>query len=345
MSASSQVTRTERLLNLVIALLAAHTPVSRQVVQSSVAGYDPTATTTAFERMFERDKDEQVHGHTHETVTDAHGEVLGYLIDTSEYVHRDVTFDADELMALNLAALCGTTQSWSATATTAVRKLESTGTIASLAPDAKAIPAFAHVSASDAALLPLMRAVRDRKVVRFSYRKPGADESTRRVDPWSLHAEGGRWYLTGWDHERTSARTFRVSRIEGSVTLTAESTTTERSAAPTASSEESEEASRSASFCRNIKGRSCGRHPTLRPSGTGSEADGSRQAPVFTIHDSPRRALRCCGVRIEVIRLSRARGLCLPSGPRTTGSRSLMSETASERLSRTVDPCAVASRA
>ncbi|MEE3089624.1 MAG: WYL domain-containing protein, partial [Actinomycetota bacterium] len=227
MSASSQVTRTERLLNLVIALLAAHTPVSRQVVQSSVAGYDPTATTTAFERMFERDKDElRSMGIPIETVTDAHGEVLGYLIDTSEYVHRDVTFDADELMALNLAALVWDDAILSATATTAVRKLESTGTIASLAPDAKAIPAFAHVSASDAALLPLMRAVRDRKVVRFSYRKPGADESTRRVDPWSLHAEGGRWYLTGWDHERTSARTFRVSRIEGSVTLTAESTTT-----------------------------------------------------------------------------------------------------------------------
>ena len=71
MSASSQVTRTERLLNLVIALLAAHTPVSRQVVQSSVAGYDPTATTTAFERMFERDKDElRSMGIPIETVTD-----------------------------------------------------------------------------------------------------------------------------------------------------------------------------------------------------------------------------------------------------------------------------------
>lgn len=292
MSASSQVTRTERLLNLVIALLAAHTPVSRQVVQSSVAGYDPTATTTAFERMFERDKDElRSMGIPIKTVTDAHGEVLGYLIDTSEYVHRDVTFDADELMALNLAALVWDDAILSATATTAVRKLESTGTIQSLAPDAKAIPTFAHVNASDAALLPLMRAVRDRKVVRFSYRKPGADQSTRRVDPWSLHAEDGRWYLSGWDHERTSARTFRVSRIEGSVTLTAESSTTERPAAPAARTEESEEDVEIGFVLPEHQGAELRRHPTCRPSRTDSGADGSGQARVFTIHDSPRRAL------------------------------------------------------
>ncbi len=154
-----------------------------------------------------------------------------YLIDTSEYVHRDVTFDADELMALNLATLV-----WddNLECDPRPRLCENSNRQGRSVPcaDAKAIPTFAHVSASDAALLPLMRAVRDRKVVRFSYRKPGADESTRRVDPWSLHAEDGRWYLTGWDHERTSARTFRVSRIEGSVTLTAEPTTTEICCSP-----------------------------------------------------------------------------------------------------------------
>ena len=292
MSASSQVTRTERLLNLVIALLAAHTPVSRQVVQSSVAGYDPAASATAFQRMFERDKDElRSMGIPIETVADAHGEVLGYLIDTSEYVHRDVTFDADELMALNLAALVWDDAILSATATTAVRKLESTGTLPSLAPDATAMPTFAHVSASDAALLPLMRAVRDRKVVRFSYRKPGAGDSTRRVDPWSLHAEDGRWYLSGWDHERKSARTFRVSRIEGSVTLTAESSTTERPAAPVARAEESDEDVEIGFVLPEHQGAELRRHPTCRPSGADSGADGSAQAPVFTIQDSPRRAL------------------------------------------------------
>ncbi|MEE3088762.1 MAG: hypothetical protein VX327_03645, partial [Actinomycetota bacterium] len=69
------------------------------------------------------------------------------------------------------------------------------------------------------------------------------------------------------------------------------STTTERSAAPTASSEESEEDVEIGLVLPEHQGAELRRHPTLRPSGTGSEADGSRQAPVFTIHDSPRRAL------------------------------------------------------
>ena len=292
MSASPQVTRTERLLNLVIALLAARTPVSRQAVQTSVAGYDPTASTAAFERMFERDKDElRSMGIPIETVTDAHGEVLGYLIDTSEYVDRDVTFDADELMVLNLAALVWDDAILSATVTTAVRKLESTGTIASLAPDVRAIPTFAHVNASDAALLPLMRAVRDRKVVRFSYRKPGAAESTRRVDPWSLHAEDGRWYLSGWDHERMSARTFRVSRIEGSVTLTAESSSTGRPDMPMVRTEDSDEDVEIGFVLPERQGAELRRHPTFRPTNAVGGASSSDQGSVFAIHDSPRRAL------------------------------------------------------
>lgn len=292
MSASPQVTRTERLLNLVIALLAARSPVSRQAVQSSVAGYDPTASTAAFERMFERDKDElRSMGIPIETVADAHGEVLGYLIDTAEYATRDVSFDADELMALNLAALVWDDAILSATATTAVRKLESTGTIPTLAAESAAIPSFAHVSASDAALLPLMRAVRDRKVVRFSYRKPDGTESSRRVDPWSLHAEDGRWYLSGWDHERGSARTFRVSRIEGSVTVTAESSTTERPVAPTVSAEDSEDDREIGFVLPARQGAELRRHPTFRPAAANGGASGSDKGSVCTIRDSSRRAL------------------------------------------------------
>ena len=292
MSASSQVTRTERLLNLVIALLAARSPVSRQAVQLSVVGYDPSASTAAFERMFERDKDElRSMGIPIETIADAHGEVLGYLIDTAEYATRDVSFDADELMALNLAALVWDDAILRATATTAVRKLESTGAVPTAVSEPAAIPSFAHVSASDAALLPLMRSVRDQKVVRFSYRKPEGTESSRRVDPWTLHANDGRWYLSGWDHERGSARTFRVSRIEGSVTVTAESSTTERPAAPAVDAEDSEDDLEIGFVLPARQGAELRRHPTFRPAPPDLSSSGSDMGTVCTIRDSSRRAL------------------------------------------------------
>ena len=52
---TSSVSRTERLLNLVIALLSTRAPLSRAAIQSKVAGYDANASVSAFERMFERD--------------------------------------------------------------------------------------------------------------------------------------------------------------------------------------------------------------------------------------------------------------------------------------------------
>ena len=227
MSASTTVTRTERLLNLVIALLAARSPVSRRVIQEGVAGYDPTASTSTFERMFERDKDElRAMGIPIETIADAHGEVQGYLIDSSEYRAREVSFDGEELAALNLAALVWDNAVLESTAITAIRKIESmspsTSRSSSMPGAEGTSTTFGHVSAQEAALLPLMRAVRDKLVVRFNYRKPGSSEVDKRsVEPWSLYSRQGRWYLNGLDLERNAERLFRISRIEGAVTVTA----------------------------------------------------------------------------------------------------------------------------
>ncbi len=237
MSASTTVTRTERLLNLVIALLAARSPVSRRVIQEGVAGYDPTASASAFERMFERDKDElRAMGIPIETITDAHGEVQGYLIDSTEYGARELSFDGEELAALNLAALVWDDAVLESTAITAIRKIESITPASSHGDSLLDTPAtsttFGHVSAQEAALLPLMRAVRDHRVVRFDYRKPGSSEVEKRsVEPWSLYSHQGRWYLTGLDLERNSERLFRVSRIQGGVTVTA-TAASERTADP-----------------------------------------------------------------------------------------------------------------
>lgn len=237
MSASTTVTRTERLLNLVIALLAARSPVSRRVIQEGVAGYDPSASTSAFERMFERDKDElRAMGIPVETITDAHGEVQGYLIDSSEYQARELSFDGEELAALNLAALVWDDAVLESTAITAIRKIESVSPAFSRNDSMRsarvASTTFGHVSAQEAALLPLMRAVRDRRVVRFDYRKPGSSNVEKRsVEPWSLYSRQGRWYFTGLDLERKAERLFRISRIEGGVTVTA-TAASERTSAP-----------------------------------------------------------------------------------------------------------------
>lgn len=216
-----EVTRTERLLNLVIALLAARVPVPRSAIQQSVAGYDPDAKVAAFERMFERDKEElRAMGIPVATILDAHGEVQGYLIDSEEYAQTDIDLSVDELAVVSIAARVWDEAVLAPTAVTALRKIEALATTPEVPLEPRTI---GSISAGDAALLPLMRAVRERKVVRFAYRKPGQEDSEERsVEPWAVRSMNGHWYLTGWDIGRGDERVFRISRIAGQVTVTAQ---------------------------------------------------------------------------------------------------------------------------
>lgn len=218
------VTRTERLLNVVIALLAARVPLPRSAIQRSVAGYDPDAKVAAFERMFERDKEElRAMGIPIATILDAHGEVQGYLIDSEEYAQNDIDLTVDELAVLSIAARVWDEAVLAPTAVTALRKIEALATTPEVSLEPRTI---GSISAGDAALLPLMRAVRERKIVRFAYRKPGQEDSEERlVEPWAVRSMDGHWYLIGWDTGRGDERVFRISRIAGQVTVTAQGCT------------------------------------------------------------------------------------------------------------------------
>jgi proteasome accessory factor B len=102
---------------------------------------------------------------------------------------------------------------------TALRKLES-------GDDAEWTPAglrgTVQLTAADGALLPLMTAVRQHRVVTFPYRTPADDApTTRTVTPWGLRSTRGNWFLVAHDHDRAAERTFRLSRIVGTVTVAA----------------------------------------------------------------------------------------------------------------------------
>lgn len=216
---SDRVDRTERLLNLVICLMASTVPVPRTQIRTRIPGYDTASSDAAFERMFERDKDElRSMGIPIETITDAGGEVRGYLIPREHYGMPPIDLSAGERAAVAVAA-----QVWSEAAIadvpgTALRKLEALGQ--------SWIPAGVRGSVSlraeDAALLPLISAVRQERVVHFDYRAPADDSPVRRtVSPWGLRSAEGRWFLIGHDHDRQALRTFRLSRIVGQVSIAA----------------------------------------------------------------------------------------------------------------------------
>ncbi|MFD0588349.1 helix-turn-helix transcriptional regulator [Paenibacillus sp. GCM10027627] len=66
---------------------------------------------------------------------------------------------------------------------------------------------------------PLYEAVQQKRIVSFSYANSAGEETERQVEPSRLYWERGWWYLEGYCLLRQAKRCFRVSRIEGLVSL------------------------------------------------------------------------------------------------------------------------------
>jgi proteasome accessory factor B len=75
-----------------------------------------------------------------------------------------------------------------------------------------------HLDASDPSLPVLLDAARTATVVRFQYLKSGAQEpEVRTLEPWGVLSWRRRWYVAGFDRDRDEPRSFRLSRVVGSV--------------------------------------------------------------------------------------------------------------------------------
>ncbi|WP_231134608.1 helix-turn-helix transcriptional regulator [Motilibacter deserti] len=141
---------------------------------------------------------------------------VGYRVRREAYALPEASFTPDEMAVLALAARAWQSAALAGAASRALLKLQASGAqiddvaVAGLEP---------RVEASEPAFLPLVRAVRDRRVVRFDYRTRGDGEPQRReVEPWGVVSWHGRWYLVGHDRGRDATRVFRLGRVVGDVT-------------------------------------------------------------------------------------------------------------------------------
>ena len=210
--------RTERLLNLVICLLGASRPVSRAALRGTIPGYADAPTDEAFERMFERDKDElRQMGIPIDTVVNVQGEVEGYLIDQDAYAMPSIDFDAAERAVLGVAARVWSEAALTSEAGAALRKIEATagGRWSPLMPG--------RPGSGEDALPQLWEAIRSHRAVRFDYLARGRESVEERIlEPWATAYREGAWYVVGLSRERGAGRAFRLSRIQGPVTRLAE---------------------------------------------------------------------------------------------------------------------------
>jgi proteasome accessory factor B len=204
--------KTERLLNLVICLLATRRYLSADQIRRTVAGYEDLGDE-AFKRKFERDKEDlRDLGIPLETGSDSpFDDEPGYRIRRDDYSLPDIAFEPAELAVLGVAARTWQHASLGGQAFEAVLKLRAAGVDID---DAVPVAIETRVATSEPAFEPLRRAATDRRPVKFDYRTPGA---TRHVEPWGLVSWHGRWYLAAHDTDRADTRVFRLSRIVGPV--------------------------------------------------------------------------------------------------------------------------------
>ncbi|MCZ7661638.1 MAG: WYL domain-containing protein [Thermoleophilia bacterium] len=212
-----------RQLSLVSFLLSRRRPVTPTEIRRSVEGY-ATMTAQAFTRRFYDDREDlrrmgiAIEGL--EGVETEHGEA--YYLPGENYFLPDLQLTPEELRALTVAmALLEGRFAYARPLRLALVNLtrghpdpqqqELDRVAVALAPDEEARDLGRRLACLD-------DAVARGKTVTFTYSPAAGSETTARVlDPYGLFRIGGHWYVVGRDHVRDDTRTFRLSRIQKTI--------------------------------------------------------------------------------------------------------------------------------
>lgn len=205
--------KSERILNLTICLLAATRFLTREQIRDTVEGY-AGLSDAAFERTFERDKDElrglgiPVETGSNSTYFD---DEIGYRIPRANFELPPIEFTADEAAVVSMAGRVWQEAHLASSSQVALAKLRAAG----LSTDDDRLALVAPAStARVAAFEPLWEALVQGRRVSFGYRRPRAVRGARRlVEPWGIVSHKGNWYLIGHDVDRDAARMFKIARI------------------------------------------------------------------------------------------------------------------------------------
>jgi proteasome accessory factor B len=209
--------KSERLINLTIALLATRRYLTKSEIFRSIEGYE--GEPSSMERMFERDKDDL---RNLGIVIDVRGvdpgfeDEPGYRIHPESYSLNLGGLTGTEIALLSLAAEAWRGAALGESAHSALIKLRSLG----IASDFDALPNLSpRVQVSSNAFVPLARAIGDCSTVNFKYRSAELNDEKRVLNPYGMGSRKGNWYLIGEDLDRKALRTFRLDRIVGEVEI------------------------------------------------------------------------------------------------------------------------------
>lgn len=206
--------KTERLVNLTMALLGTKRFMTKSEIFRRVAGYSGSSETK--ERMFERDKDDlrtlgiEIEVASHDPLFE---DEVGYRIRADLFQLRE-KFDSEELglVSLSLGLIGGS--EFGETTHSLTRRINSLA-VSPITPEEFRL---SEIDITEEGLTELLKALSERRSVTFQYRKEGTSkDEDRRVNPLGLSAWRGSWYLVGEDLDRDDVRVFKLSRISSRI--------------------------------------------------------------------------------------------------------------------------------
>jgi proteasome accessory factor B len=207
--------KTERLINLTIALLATKRYLTKSEIFRSIEGYEGNPASQ--ERMFERDKDDlrqlgiaiEVGG-----LDPTFDDEPGYRIRPESYAFNIGALNGTELALLSMAAEAWRGAALGEPAQSALLKLKSLG----IASDFDSLPTLApKLTINSANFVPLVHVISGRIPISFHYRAADLHNEERAINPYGIGNSHGNWYLVGFDRDRLALRTFRLDRIIGPI--------------------------------------------------------------------------------------------------------------------------------
>ncbi len=211
--------KTERLINLTMALLATKRFLSKSEIFSQVAGYTGSAETK--ERMFERDKDDlralgiDIQVGSHDPLFD---DELGYRILESGYELNLGELTPAELSYLSLASKMWRNQLFADSGALALVKIDAHSGSALREDFGNSILSLENETPL---FTPLWEAITTHRVISFIYRSKS--EAKRTLAPYGLTLWRGSWYLVGFDQDKSEIRVFKVTRITSDISFESKS--------------------------------------------------------------------------------------------------------------------------
>ncbi|HET7356616.1 MAG TPA: WYL domain-containing protein [Nocardioidaceae bacterium] len=209
--------KSERLLNLLITLLVSRSYVTKDRIREVVEQYRGSSDD-AFEKMFERDKEElrslgiplEV-GYTDRAFEDE----PGYRVERSAFELPQIDLTPEEAAVVGLAARVWQHAGLASATTNALVKLKAAGVDV----DRTALDVVRpQISVEEPCFEAFWDATVTRTPVRFGYRSASATApAERHLQPWGVVSYRGRWYVVGLDTDRGAERLFRLSRVQGEV--------------------------------------------------------------------------------------------------------------------------------